>query len=89
MKSIVYARVSSKEQEQEGYSIPAQLKLMTEYVSKNDLFIIKEFVDVETAKKAGRTQFNEMLRFLAEHKEIKHVLVEKTDRLLRNITDPL
>lgn len=87
MKSIVYARVSSKEQEQEGYSIPAQLKLMTEYASKNDLFIIKEFVDVETAKKAGRTHFNEMLRFLAEHKEIKHVLVEKTDRLLRNITD--
>jgi site-specific DNA recombinase len=87
MKSVVYARVSSKEQEQEGYSIPAQLKLLVEYASKSSMVIIKEFVDVETAKKAGRTQFNEMLKFLAENKDVKHILVEKTDRLLRNITD--
>jgi site-specific DNA recombinase len=87
MKSVIYARVSSKEQEQEGYSIPAQLKLLVEYASKNGLVIIKEFVDVETAKKAGRIQFNEMLKFLAENKDVKHILVEKTDRLLRNITD--
>jgi site-specific DNA recombinase len=87
MKSVIYARVSSKEQEQEGYSIPAQLKLLVEYASKNSMVIIKEFVDVETAKKAGRTQFNEMLKFLAENKDVKHILVEKTDRLLRNITD--
>ena len=26
-QAVVYARVSSKEQEKEGYSIPAQLKL--------------------------------------------------------------
>jgi site-specific DNA recombinase len=29
-KAIVYARVSSKEQEREGFSIPAQLKLLQE-----------------------------------------------------------
>jgi len=87
MKTTIYARVSSKEQEQEGYSIPAQMKLLVEYASKNNLVIIKEFIDVETAKKAGRTQFNEMLKFLAENKDVKHILVEKTDRLLRNITD--
>jgi len=28
MNTVIYARVSSKEQEQEGYSIPAQLKLL-------------------------------------------------------------
>lgn len=33
MKSISYARVSSKEQEKEGYSIPAQLKLLNDYVN--------------------------------------------------------
>jgi len=27
-ETVVYARVSSKEQEKEGYSIPAQLKLL-------------------------------------------------------------
>jgi site-specific DNA recombinase len=29
-KAIVYASVSSKEQEREGFSIPAQLKLLQE-----------------------------------------------------------
>ena len=28
VKALVYARVSSKEQEKEGYSIPAQLSLL-------------------------------------------------------------
>ena len=34
MKAVIYARVSSKDQEQEGYSIPAQLKLLKEYAQK-------------------------------------------------------
>jgi DNA invertase Pin-like site-specific DNA recombinase len=29
-KAVIYARVSSKEQEREGFSIPAQLKLLRE-----------------------------------------------------------
>lgn len=85
--TIIYARVSSKEQESEGYSIPAQLKLLQEYAFKNHYTIVQEFTDIETAKKAGRTQFNKMLTYLAENRHIKHILVEKTDRLLRNIAD--
>lgn len=34
--AVIYARVSSKDQEREGYSIPAQLKLLREYAQKND-----------------------------------------------------
>ena len=33
--AVIYARVSSKEQEREGFSIPAQLKLLREYAQKN------------------------------------------------------
>lgn len=86
-KAVIYARVSSKDQENEGFSIPAQLKLLKEYASKNNFMIVKEFTDAETAKKAGRTQFNDMLKYLEENKNIKHILVEKTDRLHRNMTD--
>ena len=85
--AIVYARVSSKEQESEGYSIPAQLKFLQEHATKNGYLIVKEFIDIETAKKSGRTQFNKMLGYIDEQKSIKYVLVEKTDRLLRNIAD--
>ncbi len=85
-KAVIYARVSSKDQESEGFSIPAQLKFLQEYASKNGYSIAREFIDAETAKKAGRKQFNLMLNFIAEH-GIKHLLVEKTDRLLRNMSD--
>lgn len=84
---IIYARVSSKEQEAEGFSIPAQLKQLHEYATKHNYLVAREFTDVETAKRAGRTQFSEMLRFLEANRAIKHILVEKTDRLLRNISD--
>lgn len=61
-KAVIYARVSSKDQEIEGFSIPAQLKLLREYAVKNNFVVAEEFTDIETAKKAGRTQFNKMLK---------------------------
>lgn len=85
--AVVYARVSSKEQEKEGFSIPAQLRLLHDYASQNGFVVVKEFIDVETAKKTGRTGFAEMLAFLKANATIKTILVEKTDRLYRNIRD--
>jgi len=86
-KSFLYARVSSKEQEKEGYSIPAQIKLLKEYAEKNNLLITKEYVDIETAKKEGRKNFSKMVSLFKESDDTKVLLVEKTDRLLRNIKD--
>ena len=85
-QAIIYARVSSKEQEKEGYSIPAQMKLLQEYAVKNELQVLKEFSDTETAKKAGREQFGLMLEYLKKSKA-NIILVEKTDRLYRNFSD--
>lgn len=87
LKVVLYARVSSKEQEREGYSIPAQLELLRNYADKNNMMIVKEFEDVETAKCTGRTNFNEMLKFIKSSKDCKTILVEKTDRLYRNLPD--
>ncbi len=87
MKAVIYARVSSKEQEKEGFSIPSQIKLLKRYALDNGITIAKEFIDVETAKTTGRTGFNEMLKFIKSNKACKTILVEKTDRLYRNIRD--
>lgn len=84
---VIYARVSSKEQEREGFSIPAQLELLEKYAQKENFIICEKFVDVETAKKSGRTNFVKMLAYLKKHKDIKTILVEKTDRLYRNLPD--
>ncbi len=86
-KAVLYARVSSSEQEKEGFSIPAQKKLLREYAQANDIVIASEFVDVETAKRAGRTHFIEMLDFLNDNEDVNLILVEKTDRLYRNLRD--
>ena len=37
INAIIYARVSSKEQESECFSIPAQIKLLNEYAIQNGL----------------------------------------------------
>ncbi len=87
MKCVIYARVSSKEQEKEGYSIPSQLKLLRGYAIDKGLTIDEEFIDVETAKVAGRTGFNKMLSHLRQNPRGIVILVEKTDRLYRNIKD--
>lgn len=85
-KTVIYARVSSEEQS-DKYSIPAQLDLLRSYAVNNNVEIVKEFVEAETAKQAGRHKVNEMLSFLKKSKSVKTILVEKTDRLYRNFRD--
>ncbi len=85
--AVLYVRVSSKEQEQ-GFSIPAQRQLLTEYATEKGLRIVQQFEDVETAKRAGRMAFGEMVTFLRDAAgSCRILLVEKTDRLYRNIKD--
>lgn len=86
MDAIGYVRVSSTRQEEEGFSIPAQKKLITEYSLQHGFKLVKVFEEAESAKKAGRTEFQKMTRFIKDS-GIKVVLVEKTDRLYRNFSD--
>lgn len=85
-EAVVYVRVSSKEQEKEGFSIPAQLKLLRDYAAGHGITIVKEYVDAETAKRVGRTGFQLMLEEIGQGKA-SILLVEKTDRLTRNFKD--
>jgi site-specific DNA recombinase len=85
--AVLYVRVSSKEQEREGFSIPAQRKLLEAYAEEHGINIIGEYEDVETAKQSGRSDFGRMVSFLQEEPTCRIVLVEKTDRLYRNIRD--
>ena len=75
-QAVVYARVSSKEQEKEGYSIPAQLKLLKDYAAQEGFAVVQEYVDVETAKTAGRASFGDMVAYLRAHPSVR-VLMAK------------
>lgn len=90
--AFAYLRVSSKEQEEGGFSLQAQEKLLDDYAKNNDLDVTKTFIDVETAKKKGREQLIAMAQAFEEDKGkgdvgCRTLLVEKVDRLYRNFHD--
>ena len=85
--AVAYVRVSSKEQREEGFSIEAQERLVREYAHKNGITIVKLYIEVESASKAGRPRFNEMQVFLKQNPWCRIILVEKLDRLSRNYAD--
>jgi len=86
-KAIIYARVSTKEQEETGYSLDSQEKLLKDY-AQNKGFDTKKTIRVsESASgKQIRKTFNEMLRYATKNK-IPVILCEKIDRLTRNLKD--
>ncbi|MBY0514786.1 MAG: recombinase family protein [Gemmataceae bacterium] len=85
--AVAYYRVSSDLQEKEGFSIPAQQDLIRKYALEKGITVLREFAESETAKKAGREQFDEMVAFLKKNPSCRIILVEKTDRLYRNLKD--
>lgn len=41
-RAVIYARVSSKEQENEGFSIPAHIKLLKDYAASQGIWIVED-----------------------------------------------
>lgn len=86
-RAVILARVSSKSQEDEGYSLDSQLKLLNGYCDKQGLEVVHVFKIAETAsKEQSRKIFHELLTFIKK-KKICHLAVEKTDRFTRNFRD--
>lgn len=87
IRAIIFCRVSSKEQADEGYSLDSQEKLLTEYAAKNTFKVEKIYRVSESASgKQVRKIFNEILQFASKNK-VDVILCEKIDRLTRNLKD--
>src|SRR3990170_5592705 len=87
MKAVLFCRVSSKEQEETGFSLPAQEKLLKSYAQKKDFNVSKIFLVSESA--SGRKQravFSTMMGYVSKN-NIKIIICEKVDRLTRNFKD--
>ena len=86
-KTVLYCRVSSKEQEETGYSLDAQEKLLADYSQKEGYKLLKKFRVTESASKWQiRKTLNEMLVY-ADKNEVEIILCEKIDRLTRSLKD--
>ena len=88
-KAVIYCRVSTKEQVDEGGSLATQEKICNEYALKNGYDIAMVFIEQgESAKNTNRTQLQEMLTYCALKKNnISVVIAYKIDRIARNIDD--
>ena len=90
-KAVIYARVSTNKQAEEGMSIDAQLKQLKEYAADNGYEIIKKYVDQgASAKTADRPAFQEMISDIKSNPDdYDAVLIHKTDRFARNREDSI
>lgn len=88
--AVTYIRVSTKRQDDEGFSPEAQFKILNTYAKREGIKIVREFQEATSARKEGRSKFNEMVQFLESQpvsNPVKIILAEKSDRLSRNIFD--
>ncbi|MFP4197324.1 MAG: recombinase family protein [Methanomassiliicoccales archaeon] len=82
MRAAVYARVSTEDQAQEGFSISAQLRKLRAYCKARDWEVVDEFVDEGySGKEANRPAYQ---RMMAQANSWDVLVVLKMDRIHRN-----
>ena len=86
-KAVILARVSTKEQEEQGHSLPAQLRRLRDYAKKKDFQVVEEFTFSESAGDKIRKKFEEVIKYLKIHKDVRILLCENVDRVTRNFRD--
>lgn len=86
---MIYCRVSTKEQVEEGNSLVTQERLCREYVLKNNFVLDSIFIEQgESAKTADRTELKRLLTYCSNKRNgIKAVVIYKLDRISRNTDD--
>ena len=86
---VAIARVSSREQEREGFSLEVQEEALRAYALREGGEVIKMFRIAETASKSDeRKTFKELVRYAKKHSEkLNGLLFYKVDRAARNLFD--
>ena len=86
---VALARVSSREQEREGFSLDVQEESLQQYADRHNGQIIKMYRIAETASKQDERQtFKALLEFAKKHAgTLDGLLFYKVDRAARNLFD--
>ncbi|MEZ5945161.1 MAG: recombinase family protein [Planctomycetaceae bacterium] len=86
---MAWARVSSREQKDEGFSLDVQLDAFEDFARREKAVLQRTFKVAETGTKAEeRNQFREMIAYAKKHAhELDGILFYKIDRAARNLKD--
>lgn len=87
--AVIYCRVSTKEQAEEGGSLKTQEKLCRSYALQNKFHVVRVFVEEgESAKTKDRTKLKLLLEYCTNKKNnVSVVIAYKVDRIARNLDD--
>ena len=87
--AVLYCRVSTIEQAEEGNSLVTQERACREYADKNGYDVARVFIERgESAKTANRTELLKLLEYSSQKKNaVVAIIVYKIDRLSRNTDD--
>ena len=87
--AVIYCRVSTKEQVEEGNSLATQERICREYAQKHDYKIIGVYIEQgESAKTTDRPQLKQLMAFCSAKKNnVAAVIAYKIDRISRNVDD--
>lgn len=88
-QAVIYCRVSTKQQVDEGNSLSTQERLCREYAVKQGYEVAAVYIEKgESAKTKDRTELQKMMSFCAIKKNnVSYVVVYKLDRFSRNTDD--
>lgn len=88
-RAVIYCRVSTKEQVDEGNSLVTQEKSCIDYAVKGGYETSKIYIEQgESAKTSNRTELQKMLAYCSDKKNyVSAIIVYKIDRLSRNTYD--
>lgn len=86
---MIYCRVSTKEQVEEGNSLATQERNCRDYAAKHDYEVTAVYIEQgESAKTTDRTELKKLLAFCtAKKNDISAVIAYKIDRISRNTDD--
>src|SRR5437870_7545177 len=83
---LAYIRVSTARQGEQGVSLEQQRDAIALYAQRNHMDVAQWYEERETAARAGRPVFSQMVRQLRSGKA-RGVLIHKIDRSARNLKD--
>ena len=86
-QAIIFCRVSSKRQKDEGVSLEVQEKTIKQYCQNKDFNILATYSIDESSTKGARKEFHKMLEFAEECKGKVAIIVSYIDRLQRSYKD--
>ena len=87
MEAIILARVSTREQEEEGLSLPSQVERANDYAKRKGFDVIGTYPFSESSTKDKRKKFDAIIEQIRNSKTRKALIVECVDRLQRDFRE--